>query len=46
MTKVIHSNSEYTQLVGHISMAYQQGQLKAVQAVNISLLETAAYCGI
>lgn len=33
------NQTEYKELVGYISIAYNRGQLKAVQAVNASLLE-------
>ncbi|SEO22050.1 YhcG family protein [Mucilaginibacter sp. OK283] len=40
MTESIHFNFEYKKLIGQISSTYQQGQLKAIHAVNINLLET------
>ncbi len=39
MSKIIQ-DKEYKDLVGKISTRYKNGQFQAVQAVNISLLET------
>jgi hypothetical protein len=39
MTELI-GQTEYKELIGYISTAYSQGQQKAVQAVNSSLLDT------